>query len=106
MLQYFVEIYMTLFTYGFWVFAALAVTTIIGGVALLVTMADHAEKGSLDFNIEHMTKRKQEYSSLIVLWKKSLAAFVVIAFIAVFAPSKTVVHSWLGTDCKAIVAIK
>lgn len=91
---YLTEIYFKLHTYGQFALFGLAIAVMLGGVGLTVGMADNGKKGSLDFSREYMAERAVEFAALILLWKRALSLLVIIAIVAVFAPSREVVTNW------------
>lgn len=91
---YLMEIYFKLHAFGHIAFYFLIGLVGAGGIGLLVAMADNGKKGSLDFSREYMSERAAEYSTLIVLWKRALSLLVIVAIVAVFAPSREVVTNW------------
>jgi hypothetical protein len=94
-MEYLIEIYFKLYTYGYIGLLALMTTVILGGIGLLFVMADNGKTGSLDFSREYMRVRAEEFATLISLWKKGMTVLVLVLMIALFAPSKDVVNNWV-----------
>lgn len=101
MLQYLTEIYFNIYAYGLWIFIVLAGLTIGGGLILMFAMADNGEKGTLDFSLEYMARRRVEYGTVISYWKKIASVFVMVALAAIFAPSEEVVNKIVSSNCSA-----
>lgn len=94
MLAYLTSVYLNIYSYGLWIFLALLVISVVGGIVLLFVMADNGEKGTLDFSLEHMAEKAKLYSGLISYWKKAAVLFVMVSMLAVFAPNEQIVRSW------------
>ena len=94
MINYLIDVYFNMYAYGKYLFILLAIASILGGLVLGFVMADNSEKGTLDFSLDYMRERAKSYSSVILWWRRAVILFVLVASVAIFAPSPQIVKSW------------
>lgn len=94
MIAYLIDVYLNIYAYGKYLFMLLAAASIVGGLILGFVMADNSEKGTLDFSLEYMRERAKAYSSVILWWRRALILFIMVASVAIFAPSPQIVKGW------------
>ena len=93
-MEYIIGIYAKIHTIGYYITIISGILTVVGGVVLLLMLADNQATGELHFSQEYMASRAAEHKTLIIWWRRVVVIFVICVLVGIFAPDNELILQW------------